>query len=183
MAENSRISMDETFVFLRKGSKRRPSQVATNTVDREDVLCAIPKPSYNFLFILSIIQFIIIIAGCIAFGALGHLTCQHFVSEKCEEITANENKGNHLKNENTVTEAPDNHMNSNYQNDATAIGLENLSTISKTKTTNGDSQGSSSSASEIRSTDTLSKRSFLGNSKTLQLKGESTFFYFPNWRI
>ena len=45
--------MDETFVFLRKGSKRRPSQIATNTVDREDILCSIPKPSYRFLLISS----------------------------------------------------------------------------------------------------------------------------------
>ena len=87
MDESSRVSMDETFVFLRKGSKRRPSHIATNTVDREDILCSIPKPSYRFLLILSLVQLLIIIAGSIAFGILGHLTCRHFVStetEKCE---------------------------------------------------------------------------------------------------
>ena len=85
MDESSRVSMDETFVFLRKGSKRRPSQIATNTVDREDILCSIPKPSYRFLLILSMIQFLIIIAGSIAFGILGHLTCRHFVSTETEK--------------------------------------------------------------------------------------------------
>ena len=91
MDESSRVSMDETFVFLRKGSKRRPSQIATNTVDREDILCSIPKPSYRFLLILSLVQLLIIIAGSIAFGILGHLTCRHFVStetEKCETTSS-----------------------------------------------------------------------------------------------
>ena len=85
MDESSRVSMDETFVFLRKGSKRRPSHIATNTVDREDVLCSIPKPSYNFLLILSLIQLLIIIAGCLAFGIFGHLTCRHIVSTETEK--------------------------------------------------------------------------------------------------
>ena len=92
MAQSSRVSMDETFVFLRKGSKRRPSQIADHTVDQEDVLCSIPKPSYKFLLILSIIQFIIIIAGVIAFGALGHLTCKAFVSTECEKVATKDCK-------------------------------------------------------------------------------------------
>ena len=85
MDESSRVSMDETFVFLRKGSKRRPSHIATNTVDREDILCSIPKPSYRFLLILSLIQLLIIIAGSIAFGIFGHLTCRHIVSTETEK--------------------------------------------------------------------------------------------------
>ena len=88
MDESSRVSMDETFVFLRKGSKRRPSHIATNTVDREDILCSIPKPSYRFLLILSLIQLLIIIAGIIAFGIFGHLTCRHFVSTETEKCAA-----------------------------------------------------------------------------------------------
>ena len=88
MDESSRVSMDETFVFLRKGSKRRPSHIATNTVDREDILCSIPKPSYRFLLILSLIQLLIIIAGIIAFGIFGHLTCRHIVSTETEKCAA-----------------------------------------------------------------------------------------------
>ena len=88
MDESSRVSMDETFVFLRKGSKRRPSHIATNTVDREDILCSIPKPSYRFLLILSLIQLLIIIAGSVALGLFGHLTCRHIVSTETEKCAA-----------------------------------------------------------------------------------------------
>ena len=102
MAESSRVSMDETFVFLRKGSKRRPSHIATNTVDREDILCAIPKPSYRFLLILSIVQFLIIISGSIAFGIFGHLTCKHFVSAESENIVATKGSQNCLHETNSV---------------------------------------------------------------------------------
>ena len=88
MDESSRVSMDETFVFLRKGSKRRPSHIATNTVDREDILYSIPKPPYRFLLILSLIQLLIIIAGSVALGLFGHLTCRHIVSTETEKCTA-----------------------------------------------------------------------------------------------
>ena len=168
--------MDETFVFLRKGSKRRPSQVATNTVDREDVLCAIPKPSYNFLLILSIIQFLIIIAGCIAFGALGHLTCKHLVSTECDE-----NNGNHFKNKNSVTKGPNDLTNSYSQDHDTTIKfIERLNTASKTKATKFDI------ASKVDDEDTNSKRSFFGDTDALKLKGKQIFnlfyhvWYFTN---
>ena len=88
MDESSRVSMDETFVFLRKGSKRRPSQIATNTVDREDILYSIPKPPYRFLLILSLIQLLIIIAGSVALGLFGHLTCRHIVLTETEKCAA-----------------------------------------------------------------------------------------------
>ena len=80
---DNRISMDETFVFLRKGSERRGSR---GTVDPEDVLCTLPKPTYNCLFITTIIQLIIIIAGCITFGPLGYKTCSLIVSCDCTDV-------------------------------------------------------------------------------------------------
>ena len=78
----NRVSMDETFVFLRKGSERRGSK---GTIDPEDVLCTLPKPTFNCLFITPIIQSFIIIAGCIAFGPLGYQTCSLIVPCQCTE--------------------------------------------------------------------------------------------------
>ena len=79
---DNRISMDETFVFLRKGSERRGSK---GVIDPEDVLCTLPKPTFNCLFVTTIIQFIIIIAGCITFGPLGYQTCSLIVPCHCTE--------------------------------------------------------------------------------------------------
>ena len=78
----NRVSMDETFVFLRKGSERRGSK---GVIDPEDVLCTFPKPTYNCLFITTIIQLFIIIAACIAFGPLGYKTCSLMVSCDCTD--------------------------------------------------------------------------------------------------
>ena len=83
---DKRISMDETFVFLRKGSERRGSK---GTIDPEDVLCTLPKPTFNCLFVTTVIQsiiiIIIIISGCIAFGPLGYQTCSLIVPCHCTE--------------------------------------------------------------------------------------------------
>lgn len=73
MALKSQVSMDESFVFMKRGSlrERRGSQ----PIDPDQVLCHIPKPSYDCLLALTLIQFLIIVAGLMAFGPLGGKTC------------------------------------------------------------------------------------------------------------
>ena len=132
MAQSSRVSMDETFVFLRKGSKRRPSQIADHTVDKEDVLCSIPKPSYKFLLIMSIIQFFIIVAGLIAFGPLGHITCKSFVSEENKSISGVNSASKITYGENVYTNVPTWLTNLATKEDKTTSDVkEMMSTISK----------------------------------------------------
>ena len=65
--------MDESFVFMKRGSlrERRGSQ----PIDPDQVLCHIPKPSYDCLLALTLIQFLVIVAGLMAFGPLGGKTC------------------------------------------------------------------------------------------------------------
>jgi hypothetical protein len=70
----------KTLVLLRNGSIRRSVRRSDTsgvgliregnkgTINPDDVLCVITKPSYKCLFIATIIQFFIIIAGGIAFG-------------------------------------------------------------------------------------------------------------------
>ena len=73
MALKSQVSMDESFVFMKRGSlrERRGSQ----PIDPDQVLCHIPKPSHDCLLALTLIQFLIIVAGLMAFGPLGGKTC------------------------------------------------------------------------------------------------------------
>ena len=68
----SQVSMDESFVFMKRGSERRGSQ----PLNPDEVLCHVPKPSYDCLLALSIIQFLIIVALLMAFGPLGGKTCE-----------------------------------------------------------------------------------------------------------
>ena len=70
----------KTLVLLRNGSIRRSVRRSDtsgigliregnkSTINPDDVLCVISKPSYKCLFIATIIQFFIILAGGIAFG-------------------------------------------------------------------------------------------------------------------
>ena len=181
MAQSSRVSMDETFVFLRKGSKRRPSQIADHTVDQEDVLCSIPKPSYKFLLILSIIQLIIIIAGVIAFGALGHLTCQAFVSTECEKVatTSSAKKATYGKNIFT-TDINSRTSANNLEGSSTALIQEMITTMSKIQSSNDQTLITNPQASSSLSSTTVQqnrnqpenmKRSFPSNLDSFNIKG------------
>ena len=70
----------KTLVLLRNGSihgsvrrsdmsDRNPIREGNKgTFNPDDVLCVIPKPSYKCIFVATIIQFFVIIAGCVAFG-------------------------------------------------------------------------------------------------------------------
>ena len=84
MALKSQVSMDESFVFMKRGSlrERRGSQ----PIDPDQVLCHIPKPSYDCLLALTLIQFLIIVAGLMAFGPLGGKTCGILGHTTTEEI-------------------------------------------------------------------------------------------------
>ena len=84
MALQSQVSMDESFVFMKRGSlrERRGSQ----PIDPDQVLCHIPKPSYDCLLALTLIQFLIIVAGLMAFGPLGGKTCGLLGHTATEEI-------------------------------------------------------------------------------------------------
>ena len=187
MAQSSRVSMDETFVFLRKGSKRRPSQIAENTVDKEDVLCSIPKPSYKFLLILSIIQFLIIIAGLIAFGPLGHITCKSIVSEESKTIDGANSAEKITYAQNVFTNGPTWLTNLETKEDKTTSHVEKMmSTISKAQTSKDETNIiTSKPSSSFRSTISQQNpnqpekknlnRSALGKGEPLTFKGKFNF--------
>ena len=82
--------MDESFVFLKRSASLH-SRRGSQPINPDEILCHLPKPGYNCLLVTTIIQFIIIIVGCIAFGPLGSKICGLMVDNQSSNLSITNN--------------------------------------------------------------------------------------------